>query len=113
MEKMPWHLITFCLALSVLLGSATADARSHSYGYHPRAYTYHPRSHCYGCSHRSSGAKSAFKHLRPCPSTGRASGPCPGYVIDHINPLKRGGADARSNMQWQSREAAKLKDKWE
>jgi hypothetical protein len=27
--------------------------------------------------------------------------------------LKRGGADAPSNMQWQTKEAAKAKDKWE
>lgn len=49
----------------------------------------------------------------PCPSTGKSSGACPGYVIDHVQPLKRGGADAPSNMQWQTKEAAKEKDKWE
>jgi len=38
---------------------------------------------------------------------------CPGYVIDHISPLKRGGADASYNMQWQTIEAAKDKDRWE
>lgn len=37
----------------------------------------------------------------------------PGYVIDHLIPLKRGGADAPNNMQWQTKEAAKVKDKWE
>ena len=26
----------------------------------------------------------------------------PGYVVDHIIPLKRGGADAPWNMQWQT-----------
>jgi hypothetical protein len=34
-------------------------------------------------------------------------------VIDHIRPLKRGGADAPSNMQWQTTAAAKAKDKIE
>jgi hypothetical protein len=34
-------------------------------------------------------------------------------VIDHVKPLKRGGADEPSNMQWQTKEAAKQKDKTE
>ena len=62
---------------------------------------------------RSAEAKSAFKHEHPCPSTGARSGPCPGYVIDHVRPLKRGGADDPSNMQWQTRTAARQKDKTE
>ena len=62
---------------------------------------------------RSAKAKDAFKHSHPCPSTGRQSGACPGYVIDHIRPLKRGGQDAPGNMQWQTTAAARLKDKSE
>jgi hypothetical protein len=37
----------------------------------------------------------------------------PGYVVDHIVPLASGGADAPSNMQWQTIEDAKAKDKVE
>jgi hypothetical protein len=37
----------------------------------------------------------------------------PGYVIDHIRPLACGGADDPSNMQWQTSEAAKAKDRVE
>lgn len=37
----------------------------------------------------------------------------PGYVIDHIIPLKRGGCDTVENMQWQTVEEAKEKDRWE
>ena len=64
-------------------------------------------------SHRSSWARNEFKRLHPCPSTGLPSGPCPGWIIDHINPLACGGADSPANMQWQSKAAAKAKDRWE
>lgn len=62
---------------------------------------------------RSAEARKAFKKEHPCPSTGKAYGRCPGYVIDHIVPLKRCGADAPSNMQWQTIGDAKVKDRWE
>ena len=62
---------------------------------------------------RSSTARHQFMKLSPCPSTGKTRGACPGYVVDHIVPLKRGGADSKENMQWQTKEDAKQKDKWE
>ena len=67
----------------------------------------------HGRIRRSASAKNEFKRAHRCPSNGRSSGACPGYVIDHVHPLKRGGADAPSNMQWQTKAAAKAKDKWE
>ena len=67
----------------------------------------------YGRIKRNPAAKRAFQHRHPCPSTGRTSGRCPGYVVDHIRPLKRGGADDPNNMQWQSKEQAKRKDRIE
>lgn len=62
---------------------------------------------------RSPHARTEFKKSHPCPSTGRTHGSCPGYVVDHVKPLKRGGADRPSNMQWQTNAAAKEKDKRE
>jgi hypothetical protein len=67
----------------------------------------------HGKIQRSSSARAEFRRQHPCPATGRGTGACPGYVIDHIQPLKRGGADSPSNMQWQNTTAAKAKDRIE
>jgi hypothetical protein len=56
---------------------------------------------------RSESAKRAFMKQSGYPH-GR-----PGYVVDHITALKHGGADDPSNMQWQTIEDAKAKDRWE
>lgn len=62
---------------------------------------------------RSQSAKVEFKREQPCPATGTSKGPCKGWVIDHIQPLACGGADAPGNMQWQTVADGKAKDKWE
>lgn len=64
-------------------------------------------------THRSAAARRAFQRSHPCPSTGKRSGRCPNHVIDHVIPLACGGPDAPSNMQWQSVQDAKAKDRWE
>jgi hypothetical protein len=56
---------------------------------------------------RSESAKHEFMKQSGYPR-GR-----PGYVVDHKIPLKKGGCDCPSNMQWQTIEEAKAKDKWE
>jgi hypothetical protein len=56
---------------------------------------------------RSEAAKRQFEVKTGYPH-GR-----PGYVVDHIVPLACGGADAPSNMQWQTIAEARAKDKVE
>src|SRR5215475_1520042 len=56
---------------------------------------------------RSSSAKADFMKQTGYPK-GRK-----GYVVDHIVPLECGGADIPSNMQWQTVQEAKIKDRTE
>jgi len=85
--------------------------KSYSYKSHPRS---HKSSYCSSCPrdihgriNRSTIARKEFMKQTGYPH-GRK-----GYVIDHVPPLKKGGSDSPSNMQWQTKEAAKAKDKWE
>lgn len=92
-------------------------ARYHPYrrGYLASGYSAHPTVgvNSHGKIRRSTAAKDAFKRQQPCPANGKRSGPCPGYVIDHVRPLECGGADDPSNMQWQTVADGKAKDKTE
>ena len=82
--------VIFC-ALALLMGcGVTADAKK-----------------------RDPAQRAAFARSHPCPSTGKTHGTCPGYVVDHVHALCKGGADKPINMQWQTKDSAKAKDKWE
>jgi len=59
---------------------------------------------------RSRAVVRAFRADHPCPSTGRTTGACPGWVVDHGIPLCAGGADDVRNMHWQATTDAKWKD---
>jgi hypothetical protein len=59
---------------------------------------------------RSAAARREFMREHACPATGKTTGACPGYVVDHVRALACGGADSPSNMQWQTVADAKEKD---
>ena len=100
--------LAFSLAVPALATShRSGSTHHHTSGTHHRSGTHKFRIH------RSAEAKAAFKRQQPCPSTGKSSGPCPGYVIDRVKPLACGGVDDPSNMQWQTVAEGKAKDKWE
>jgi hypothetical protein len=121
-------LVPLCFSINLVWAPSDTFARgssgshssgSHSSGHHSSQSHAHSKAATgvqrdnHGRIKRSAEAKGHFKNSHPCPSTGKSSGACPGYVIDHVVPLKRGGRDAPDNMQWQTKEAAKLKDRTE
>lgn len=87
---------------------------SYGSGYIPRYSFGHRANYHYGVQRDSKGrikrsAKARYEFMK---MTGYPHGR-KGYVIDHIIPLKDGGCDCPANMQWQTKKAAKEKDKWE
>ena len=122
--------VAAALALLLVVAPGDAFARGHGRGHSSSSansshgsssYRSSGSSHHSTSTHRTSHGKAkrdpeqrrAFIRSHPCPSTGKTGGTCPGYTVDHVTPLKRGGADAPGNMQWQTVQAAKAKDKWE
>jgi hypothetical protein len=73
----------FCVLLAAAIGlSAPLAAHAKSSGSHqrvaqPKAIATVKRD-LHGRIERSSSARAAFSRSRPCPSTGRSSGACPG-----------------------------------
>lgn len=96
-----------CCVSAALLACPTLQAAGHPHS-HPGV-----QRDTHGRIVRSVKARDSFKHTHPCPANGKPSGRCRGYVIDHVVPLKRGGADSPANMQWQTTAEAKAKDRTE
>lgn len=58
---------------------------------------------------RSQNAVREFRRMNPCPLTGKTSGACPGWEVDHIVPLACCGKDHWSNMRWLEKDLHKLR----
>jgi hypothetical protein len=90
--------------------SSQKAATTSVYHYPRTKHASHPRTETIEIK-QSRQARSEFVRTHPCPSTGKTSGSCRGYVVDHVVPLELGGVDAPSNMRWQTKAAAKVKGK--
>ena len=110
-------LLAATLVASVLATPAWSKAGgahgSYSTGTHGHAPAAGVARDSHGHIARNPHAKEEFRRSHPCPATGKKYGACPGWVVDHVQALKHGGADDPSNMQWQTTEEAKAKDRWE
>jgi len=62
---------------------------------------------------RDPAQAAAFRKQVACSATGKIQRSCPGYVVDHIDPLCAGGADRPDNMMFMSIADAKKKDRVE
>lgn len=67
---------------------------------------------------RGTKAKAEFRKIHPCPSTGKTTGACPGWQVDHVIPLASCGCDVVENMQWlkvstKTCAGTECKDRWE
>lgn len=90
--------LTLASQLSMGHGGRTNSAGCHN-------QTSNGTYHCHNGSSsskpkRSGSARNEFRKYNPCPATGRTTGACPGWHVDHIVPLACGGADKPYNMQW-------------
>jgi len=108
-------LILIAFLPAIATGKGSSGHSGHSSAKAPRSHhkSTVAKRNARGKIARSSSAKRSFQASTPCPATGKTSGSCKGYVVDHKMPLACGGADAPENMQWQTSAAAKLKDRTE
>ena len=58
---------------------------------------------------RNHAEVAKFQRVTICPATKKV-GACPGYIVDHKDPLCACGADKISNMQYQTYKASLRKD---
>lgn len=59
-----------------------------------------PARNADGSIKRRADVLTAYRKIHPCPVTGLSVAACPGWQINHVIPLAKGGCDAVSNLMW-------------
>ena len=90
-----WFLVTLVIICAFGYGFAHADPLKES------RYVSEIKRDANGNIIRRYDVLVAFKSIHPCPSTGKPTGSCPGWQMNHVIPLACGGIDAVSNLSWQ------------
>ena len=89
MQLVPALLLSLALCLPITANSKGGHSGS-SYATGSHVTHNHSSSSAARDSHgrikRDPAARSAFQHSNPCTATGKTSGACPGYVVDHSRP---------------------------
>ncbi len=62
---------------------------------------------------RSKAAIMAFRRQWPCPATGKKTGACPGWALNHSVPLDCGGCDVSQNLEWMRNDVKRVHDTYE
>jgi hypothetical protein len=92
-------MIKYILMICAFMAPGAINAQAID---HLKEYRYcgEPKRNKDGDISRSQRVLSAFQKQYACPATGKTSGSCPGWAIDHVIPLACGGCDAIINLQW-------------
>lgn len=61
---------------------------------------------------RSVAVLRAFQRIHPCPETGKTTGACPGWALNHVIPLACGGCDSVANLDWMPDEIKSCREPW-
>jgi hypothetical protein len=64
-------------------------------------------------STRHTAQANAFRKANACPVTNKIQARCPGWVVNHIEPLACGGTDVPANMEWEQRAPSYKRDAFE
>jgi hypothetical protein len=108
-------VINVCILLMVTsLAYARGGGHGGGHAGGHSAFGQHTSRYCSTCARDSHGHIQRDAHAKQefMNHTGYPQGR-PGYVVDHIVPLYKGGCDRPANRPWQTMEAAKAKDAWE
>lgn len=72
-----------------------------------------PERNADGSIKRSRAVLREFQRIHPCPSTGKTTGACPRWSVNHAIPLACGGVDAVVNLIWMRNDVKRLHDRYE